>query len=105
MTEEQAKIDALLTVGINRLLASAAAATRMRDALRYNMPGTSVEASYLLAEHMDIVEHALLEAGNLIQIQYRAQLALQGIAAQHDKHGVPGDRHTSTGCKKGGLIH
>jgi hypothetical protein len=88
MTEEQAKIDALLTVGINRLLASAAATTRMRDALRYNMPAAGVEAGYLLAEHMSVVEHTLVEAGDLLQIHYAAQLALQGIAAQHDKGGL-----------------
>ena len=85
MTEEQIKIDALLTSAAERLVIAAKATVQIRTALRRSDTDTAQRASLVMHEHMLVVENAFIEAGRLIQIQSMAQARLEGLNFQFQK--------------------
>jgi hypothetical protein len=84
MTEVQIKIDALLATSCSRLLQAAASANQMRHAVAANNGDYAAQASYTLAEHMNVVEESLLEAARLVRMHNAANLAAAGLAMQSD---------------------
>jgi hypothetical protein len=82
MTESQIKVDALLATASSRMLCAASASNRLREALRSGDDQATVQSSLSLAEHLAVIEAAMLEVARLVEIQRADMLGTGFIVLQ-----------------------